>query len=121
MTAVNAGQGHALAQLADHLGELRRCAGLTWRKLGVSAHFDHTVLWHAARGRRVPTRSVTKAFVATCRREIRRRLAQDAPVGPQGELREGRPFDVKIYASRLLDLDWESLWSAADDEARRDE
>jgi hypothetical protein len=46
--------------------ELREHAGLTYRVLAQRAHCSYGVLCEAARGHRLPTWQVTKAFVEGC-------------------------------------------------------
>jgi hypothetical protein len=59
-----------LSQLAQVLGELRELADLTWRELGDRALFDHTVMFRAGTGQRVPTWAVVEAYFVVCASEI---------------------------------------------------
>ena len=54
------------AAFAVELRQLRELAGVTYRELAQRAHYSYGALCAAARGHRLPTWQVTKAFVEGC-------------------------------------------------------
>jgi hypothetical protein len=56
-----------IEQLAHELRRLRQTAGNpTYRQMTASAHYSHSTLAEAARGRTLPSWEVTRAFVLAC-------------------------------------------------------
>ncbi|MFG2346695.1 nSTAND1 domain-containing NTPase [Streptomyces phaeochromogenes] len=119
---LDAGDGELL-QFAADLRQLRKKAGgPTYRELAALAHYSVATLSQAAAGRRLPSLSVTVAYVEACGGDVREwerrwhtvaaELAAEAEQDKPGEQdeRDGTPAETPPYrglsAFRAEDAEW---------------